>query len=264
MSPAPQTHRLRALARELSPAIARCELTHLAREPIDYERAVGQHDAYLQLLASHGVNVSRLAAAAELPDAVFVEDTAVIVDELAVITRPGAESRRPELAAVRDALQAWRPIARITAPATLDGGDVLQVGRTLYVGLSSRSNALGASQLHALLAPFGYQVQTVQVSGCLHLKSAVCAINDSLLLINPAWCDASVFGAIARIETAAEEPFAANVLRLDDCVIMAAGFSRTAERLRAERVIVQTVDLSELAKAEGAVTCCSLVFPEIC
>jgi dimethylargininase len=258
----PTRRNLRAITRELSPAIARCELTHLAREPIDYARALEQHAAYLQLLASLGVTLTRLPAEAELPDAVFVEDTAVVVDELAIITRPGAASRRPELAAVSGALQLWRPLARIVAPGTLDGGDVLQIGRVLYVGLSSRSNAAGAAQLRALLAPYGYTVETTPVHGCLHLKSAVTAVDDALLLLNPAWCDARAFGGIAHIETDPEEPLGANVLRLHDALIMATGFPRTLERLRAEHVVVHTVELSELAKAEGAVTCCSVVFAD--
>jgi dimethylargininase len=262
MSAAPPTRRLRAITRELSPAITRCELTHLAREPIDYPRAVAQHEAYLQLLASLGIALTRLPADEDLPDAVFVEDTAIVLDELAVITRPGAVSRRPELAAVKEALRAWRPIAQIVAPGTLDGGDVLRVGRTLFVGLSSRTNAAGAAQLRTLSAPHGYAVETVAVSACLHLKSAVSAIDDARLLLNPAWCDVGAFAAFAQIETDPAEPFAANLLRLDDCVIMAADFPHTVARLRAERVVVHTVDLSELAKAEGAVTCCSLVFAD--
>jgi dimethylargininase len=148
------------------------------------------------------------------------------------------------------------------APGTLDGGDVLRSGRTLYVGLSSRTNAAGAAQLRALSAAYGYAVETVAVSGCLHLKSAVSAIDAARLLLNPAWCDVGAFAAFARIEIDPDEPFAANLLRLDDCVIMAADCPRTAARLRAERVVVHTVDLSELAKAEGAVTCCSLVFAD--
>lgn len=257
--------RLRALTRELSPALSRCELTHLAREPIDYLRAVSQHEAYVGLLESLGVTVTRLRAEPELPDAVFVEDTAVVVDELAVITRPGAATRQLETASVRDALQPWRPIAEICAPGTLDGGDVLQVGRTVYVGLSSRSNSEGAAQLSRLLAPFAYEVETIEVHGCLHLKSAVTAVSDTLLLVNPTWCDSTAFG-VATIEIDPTEPHAANVLRLHDAVIIDAAFPRTAELIRARGATVHNVDLSELAKAEGAVTCCSLIFrvaPEI-
>jgi dimethylargininase len=252
--------RMHAITRDLSPAITRCELTHLARAPIDYARALAQHEAYIALLVSLGVAVTRLAAQPQLPDAVFVEDTAIVVAELAVITNPGAASRRPETASVAEALRAWRPLAQISAPATLDGGDVLQLGRTLYVGLSSRSNAEGAQQLHQLLGAFGYQVETLTVSGCLHLKSAVTSVHESLLLLNPAWCDANAFAEIPHVEVDPAEPFAANVVRLADCVIMSADSPRTATRLRARGVTVHTVDMSELAKAEGALTCCSLLF----
>jgi dimethylargininase len=254
--------RMYAITRDLSPAIARCELTHLAREPIDYPRAVAQHGRYVALLDSLGLGVTRLPAEPELPDAVFVEDTAVVLEEVAVMTNPGAASRRPELASVREALRPWRRLAQIDAPGTLDGGDVLQVGRTLYVGLSSRSNVAGARQLHELLAPFGYRVETVEVRGCLHLKSAVTTVRDDLLLLNPAWCDADVFAPTASIEVDPTEPSAANVLHLDDCVILDAAYPKTAARLRARGVTVHVVDLSELAKAEGAVTCCSLVFSQ--
>jgi dimethylargininase len=251
---------LRAITRELSPAIARCQLTHLAREPIDYQRAVTQHAAYVELLVALGLRVTRLPAERELPDAVFVEDTAVVFDELAVLARPGAESRRPEIASVERALAAWRTISRISEPGTLDGGDVLRVGRHVYVGLSSRTNTEGAEQLRQILTPHGYQVETLTVSQCLHLKSAVTAVDDSRLVINPAWCDPAIFSAFSCIETDPEEPFGANVLRLEDCVVMDAASPRTAARLRAQAVRVHTVALPELAKAEGAVTCCSLIF----
>lgn len=251
---------LHAVTRALSPAIARCELTHVARAPIDYQRAVAQHRAYVALLQSLAVGVTTLAAEPELPDAVFIEDTAIVLDELAIITHPGASSRRPETASVAEALRPWRQLATIVAPGTLDGGDVLRVGRTLYVGRSSRSNEAGAQQLRAAIEPFGYRVVTVGLTGCLHLKSAVTAIDDQLLLINANWCDRQAFGAIASIDVEPSEPFGANVLRLEGCVVMAAGFKRTAARLLDRGVVVHTVDLSELAKAEGAVTCCSLVF----
>jgi dimethylargininase len=252
--------RMRAITRDLSPAIGRCELTHLSREPIDYRRAVAQHEMYQQLLASLGLTLTRLPAEPELPDAVFIEDTAIVFDELAVITRPGAASRRAEVESIAVALQPFRSLAHITDPATLDGGDVLRVGRDVYVGLSSRSNAAGANQLRVLLEPLGYRVSTLRVSDCLHLKSAVSVVDESLLLINPRWCDPAAFEVAGIVETDPTEPFGANVLRVKDSVVMAAAFPRTAARLRTLGVVVHRVDMSELAKAEGAVTCCSLVF----
>jgi dimethylargininase len=249
-----------ALTRDLSPAITRCELVHLERSPIDFDRAVAQHERYIELLTDLGYAVSRLPAEPEMPDAVFVEDTAVVLDEIAVITRPGAESRRGETAKVEEALRLWRDIATITEPGTLDGGDVLKIGNTLFVGLSSRSNAEGARQLAGFVGPFGYAVKAVEVDGCLHLKTAITAINDGLVLVNPSWCDPSDFGTVRAIAVDPGEPFAANVVRLSDSVIIGASYPRTIQRLREQNILVHPVDLSELAKAEGAVTCCSIIF----
>jgi dimethylargininase len=251
---------LHALMRQLSPAIAQCELTHVARQPIDVARAVEQHAQYEALLRSLGVTVTLLPAQSELPDAVFVEDTAIVLDEVAVITRPGAASRRPECASIAAALQPWRPLEYLREPATLDGGDVLQVGRTLYVGLSSRSNQEAVDQLRELLGSLEYRVETLTVRGCLHLKSALTAASDSLLLLNPACCDPTRFPDAQVIETDPAEPGAANVVRLGESVVMDAAYPRTAARLKARGITVHTLDLSELAKAEGAVTCCSLIF----
>lgn len=249
-----------ALTRDLSPAITQCELVHLERIPIDYDRAVAQHERYIELLTDLGYSVARLPAEPDLPDAVFVEDTAVVLDEIAVITRPGAESRRPETAKVEEALRLWRDIATITEPGTLDGGDVLRIGHTLFVGLSSRTNAEGARQLASFVGKFGYAVKAVEVDGCLHLKTAITAINDRLVLVNPSWCDPNDFGSIQAIAVDPSEPFAANVVRLDDSVIIGASYPRTIQRLREHGVLVHAVDMSELAKAEGAVTCCSILF----
>jgi dimethylargininase len=252
--------RTRAITRDLSPAILDCALTHIEREPIDYDLAVAQHDRYVELLSELGMTVTRLPAEPALPDAVFVEDTAVVLDEIAVITRPGAESRRPETTTVELALRAWRDVVPITDPGTLDGGDVLRIGMTLFVGLSSRSNAEGARQLAAFAGPFGYAVKAVEVTGCLHLKSAITAVNDSLVLVNPAWCDPGAFGKVKVIEVDPAEPFGANLVRLKGSVIIGASYPKTIARLHTHGIPVHTVDLSELAKAEGAVTCCSLIF----
>jgi dimethylargininase len=145
------------------------------------------------------------------------------------------------------------------SPATLDGGDVLRVRKTLWVGLSSRTNAAGVAHLGGALAPFGYKVHGMRVEGCLHLKSAVTAIGDDLLLVNPAWLPADAFPGVPRIEIDPREPYAANALRVGDTLIYPAHFPRTLERLRARGLKVVTVDASELAKAEGAVTCCSIL-----
>jgi len=260
-----------ALTRPVSAAFARCELTHLAREPIDVERARRQHEEYEALLAELGCSLLRIAEEPELPDSVFVEDAAIVFDELAVITRPGAESRRGETRSVADALAAHRPLARIEAPGTLDGGDVLRVGKHVFVGESSRSNAEGIAQLRAALASHGYAVTGVALRDCLHLKTAVTElktamteISDGVLLVNPTWIEpaafATAFAAYDLIEVDPAEPFAANALRIGDTVVMPAAFPRTAARVRARGIDVRTVEVDEMAKAEGGVTCCSVVF----
>lgn len=252
--------RLRAITRDLSPAILECELTHVERVPIDYDRAVAQHERYVELLGELGMSVTRLPAEAALPDAVFVEDAAIVLDEIAVITRPGAASRRPETAGVELALRAWRDIVTITEPGTLDGGDVLRIGQTLFVGLSSRTNAEGARQLATFVGPFGYAVKAVEVTGCLHLKTAITAITDTVVLVNPSWCDPEAFGKVKVIEVPSDEPFGANIVRLRNSVISGAAYPKTIARLQSQGVTVHPIDMSELAKAEGAVTCCSLIF----
>lgn len=249
-----------ALTRAVSPAIARCELTHLSRRPIDLRVAERQHAAYEALLEELGCAVERLPAEPDLPDSVFVEDAAVVLDELAVVTRPGAPSRRAETETVARALAAHRPIASLSAPATLDGGDVLCVGRRIRVGLSGRTNDAGVEQLRALVEPHGYQVTGVAVRGCLHLKSAVTRIAPETLLIHPGWVDPLEFEGLDRIEIDPAEPHAANALLVGETVIHPSAFPRTGERLASRGIRVRTVDLSELAKAEGGVTCCSVIF----
>jgi dimethylargininase len=251
-----------AITREVSPALGDCELTHVARSPIDVARADAQHRAYQRVLASLGCRVLTLEAEPAMPDSVFVEDVAIVLDQVAVMTRPGAESRRDEGASVAELLARYRPLRRIEAPGTIDGGDVLRVGHTLYVGQSGRSNAEGIAQLQAAVGEFGYRVRPVPIRGCLHLKSAVTAVRDDMLLLQPAWIDAASFPGFTIIEVDASEEHAANILRIGEVALMPACFPRTAQRLRDAGIEVMTVDVSELQKAEGATTCCSLVFEE--
>ena len=249
-----------ALVREVSPAIARCELTHLDRSPIDPARAASQHAEYVAALAEVGCAVTWLAPAPLLPDAVFVEDTAVVLDQLAVLTRPGAESRRAEVDSVAGVLEQFREVHRIRPPGTLDGGDVLLAGRTLFVGETPRTNLAGIAQLREIVAPAGYEVRAVPVHGCLHLKSAVTALDDGTLLINRDWVDAGSFEGFRLIDVDPGEPYAGNALRVGETVIHAEEFPRTRARLIAAGFRVRPVPASELAKAEGGVTCCSLIF----
>jgi dimethylargininase len=272
---------LLALTRAVPPSIQHCELTHLAREPIDYARAVEEHDQYEEALRSLGCRVERLPDAPELPDSVFVEDAAVVFDRIAVITRPGAASRRPEVDAVAAALAPHRPLAFIEAPGTLDGGDVLVTPGKVFVGISGRTNEEGVRQMAAMIASHGYETIAVPVTGCLHLKSAVTAcylppdggrnpidVQDSslppsggrtALLINPAWVDPTFFDGFDLIEVDPAEPAAANVLRIGDTVLCAEEHARTRRRLEARGFVTLSVPAGQLAKAEGGLSCCSLV-----
>lgn len=252
-------HPFIALTRAISPRIAEGELTHLERHPIDVDAARAQHGTYARALASLGCDVREVEAAPEFPDSVFIEDAAVVLDEIAVITRPGAASRRGETPAVERALAPLRPLAHITAPGTLDGGDVLVVGRRVFVGRTGRTNEEGIAQLRALLAPFGYTVEAVDVTGCLHLKTAVTALDDATVLVNPAWIGAEALAGLARIAVDPSEPMGANIVRVGDALLYGAAYPRTLARLHARGFRPVCVDASELAKAEGAVTCCSLV-----
>jgi len=251
-----------ALTRDVSDALAACELTYLDRQPIDVERARGQHRDYERALekAAH-CTIVRVPAAHDLPDAVFIEDTAVVVSEVAIVTRPGAESRRGETAAVADVLARFRELRHIEAPGTLDGGDVLFCGRRVFIGRTSRTNDDGIAQARRILAPFGYSVHAVTVRGCLHLKSAATVLSENQLLVNPAWISRADFPGVELLPIDPTEPHAANILKAGDDYIYSPAFPRTAAMLQ-HSLSLNLVDLSELAKAEGAVTCCSLVFAE--
>ena len=251
-----------AITRAVSPTLAACELTHLERAPIDVDRARAQHRAYEQALADAGGRVQQLETSAAMPDSVFIEDIAVVFDELAVITRPGADSRRGEIAAVAAALEPFRPLHEIQSPGTLDGGDVLVVGHRVFVGVSTRTNEAAIAQLRQMLGPRGYTVCATKVTGCLHLKSAVTALDDSTLLVNRAWIEPAAFDGFALVDVDPAEPSAANALRLADRIIFPSAFPRTVRRIEARGLHVVTVDADELAKAEGAVTCCSVIIGE--
>jgi len=251
-----------AITREVSRSIAQCELTHLSRVQIDLELARSQHQRYQQALAELGCEVVSLEEQPELPDSVFVEDVAIVLDECAVITRPGADSRRPESDSIARKLSEYRKLVYIEAPGTLDGGDVLRVGKTLFVGLSGRSNRAAIDQLRALIAPYGYTVKAAEVSGCLHLKSAVSQAAENTLLVNPRWVNPADFGDFEWLEIDPAEEYAANTLLIGKSIIYPTSFPRTRQLLEQRGIRVVAVEVSELQKAEGAVTCCSLVFTQ--
>jgi dimethylargininase len=249
-----------AITRQVSPALASCELEFLPRTPIDLELANAQHAAYEAYLRGCGARVISLSAEPSLPDSVFVEDPAIVLDEIAVITRTGAVSRRAEAESLAAALAPYRKIARIEAPGTLEGGDVLKVGRTLFVGVSTRTNVDGIRQFATLLEPFGYRVVPVPVRGCLHLKSAASALDEETVLVNRAWIETGALGDLRLIDVDAAEPWAANVLSLAGATLMPAGFERTRALLEGLGYRTHALDISELRKAEAGVSCMSLRF----
>jgi dimethylargininase len=249
-----------AVTREVSRQIGRCELSFQERLPIDLGLARAQHHLYEECLVELGCRLVRLAEEPDLPDSVFVEDTAIVLDELAIITRPGALSRRRETESIALALRPYRQPVFIKEPGVLDGGDVLQLGKKLFIGMSHRSNEPAIRQARESLRAFGYAVTGIQVKGCLHLKSAVTQVAEDTLLINRDWVDADAFGPMRLIDVHPAEAGAANALRVGEVVIFPAAYQRTRHCLTDRGIHVRTLDVSELAKAEGGLTCCSLVF----
>jgi len=251
---------LTAITRELNADIGRCELTFLTRVGIDTDVASRQHQEYQAALSSLGCEVVTVPTEPGLSDSVFIEDTAIVLDEVAILCRPGAESRQPEVAGIAGTLRKYRTIASIQPPGTLDGGDLLRVGKVIYAGLSTRSNQSGIDQLRSIVADYGFSVKAVETTKCLHLKSAVSVVAPGTLLINPDWIDRSAFAGCKLIDVDGEESHAANALLVGQSVIYPSSFPRTMEKLVAHGVKVIPVDMSELQKAEGAATCCSLIF----
>jgi dimethylargininase len=251
---------LTAITRAVSPAIINCELSFIPRQPINLLVASGQHHAYEALLAKLGARVLSLPAESDLPDSMFVEDPAIVLDELAVIFPLGTESRRPEAASLAQAISKFRKLERVTLPGTLEGGDILRIGRKLFVGLTKRSNTEGIRQLSYILAPHRYEVIAVPVTGCLHLKSAVTCLGSNTLLANRSWFDPSPFSDYRWIDVDPAEPHAANALALANTIIFPASFPRTRARIESAGFHVTPLDISELQKAESGLTCSSLIF----
>lgn len=248
-----------AITREVSSRFNECEITHIDRAPIDVNIARAEHHEYVKTLIKLGCQVIELPEEADLPDSVFVEDAAFILDEVAVITRPGADSRKLETDSIASALEPYRPLIRVTEPATVDGGDVLVLGKNIYVGMSTRSTPEAVTQLQNLLNNYGYKVYGVELTDCLHLKTAVTFVDHKTLLINKNWVNPSHFFNYELLEVDSAEPFAANCLAINGILIYPASFPKTQEKLEQKGFKVVTVNAAELAKAEGAVTCCSLI-----
>ena len=251
---------LTAITRAVSPAIVDCELSFIPRQPIDLQIAREQHHSYEQLLEKLGARVVSLASEPDLPDSMFVEDPAIVLDELAVIFPLGTESRRREAASLAEAISKFRALEYVALPGNLEGGDILSIGRKLFVGVTKRSNAEGIRQLAAILAPHHYEVIPVPVTGSLHLKSAVTCLGRQTLLANRAWFDPAPFSGYDWIDVDPAEPHAANALALGNTIIFPSSFPRTRARVEAQGFDVTPLDISELQKAESGLTCSSLIF----
>jgi dimethylargininase len=250
-----------ALLNKPTLALTNCELTFLDRTPIHLETALQQHADYASALQSFGLHVEVLEINPTAPDAVFVEDTAIILDEVAIMTSMGNSNRRAEVIAMSEILARYRANLRtIAVPASIEGGDVLVVDKTIYVGESSRTNAAGIAALAGITEPFGYQVVAVKVHGCLHLKTGITAIDDGFYIVNSSWVDTRVFAKSRLIEVAEGEPWAANVLKIDDGLIVNSAYPATAYKIESAGYQVHRLNISEFGKAEAGLTCMSLIF----
>jgi len=251
---------LTAITRNVSSALAHCELSFIARQPIDLEKARAQHHAYEELLRKLGAQVISLPEEPDLPDSMFVEDPTIVLDELAVICPLGTETRRKEAPTLAAALEKYRKLAYIKLPGTLEGGDVLRVGKKVFVGITARSNPEGIRQLAVILEKYRYDVTAVPVTGCLHLKSAVTYLGRNTLLGNRAWFEWKRLEGFDWVDVDPAEPHAGNALAIGDSVIFPASFPKTREKIHASGFKVVPLDISELQKAESGLTCSSLLF----
>lgn len=249
-----------ALTHLPSPNMQACQRTFVPHASIDYERTLEQHTAYCEALRACRVKVVTLNVNAEHPDSTFLEDTAIVLDEVAVLTSMGSPARRKEPQGIEPILRQHREVVRIDPPAKIEGGDVLRVGRRLLVGSSTRTNLAGITLLAGQVEPFGYTVQAIPVQNCLHLKTGCTALPDGRLLVNPAWINPAALGDFEIVEIPSDEPWAANICPVNSSVLLVAQHVRTAELIDSLGFNVRPVELSEFAKAEGGVTCLSLLF----
>lgn len=248
-----------ALVRRPASSLGNCEVTHVLREDINLRLAVQQHDGYCQALRQLGADIEILSPLESYPDSVFIEDNAIILDELAVLTSMGTASRQGEADVVLPVLSQYRCLVEMRLPAKIEGGDVFRVGKTLYVGISSRTNHEGVEALRSIVEPFGYGVIVIPVKGCLHLKTACTPLDDETLLVNPAWLDLDALGKFRLLRIPSAELFGANVLRLPQGILANAEYPMTLDVIAAHGYSVAAVEMSEFSKAEAGVTCLSLI-----
>lgn len=255
---------LTAITRAVSSSLVNCELSFIERKPIDLEKARAQHHAYEALLGKLGAKVISLPEQRDLPDSMFVEDPAIVLEEVAVICPLGTESRRKEAASLAAALEPHRKLAYIKLPGTLEGGDVVRVGRKIFVGLTKRTNPEGIRQLAVIAGHYGYDVTAVSVTGCLHLKSAVTYLGKNTLLANREWLAWKRFEGFKWVDVDPAETHAANALLVGEMIVFPASFPKTRARIEAQGFRLESLDISELQKAESGLTCSSLLFDSSC
>jgi dimethylargininase len=251
---------LTAITRSVSSSLANCELNFIPRKPIDLQKARAQHHSYAELLQKLGAKVIALPEEKDLPDSMFVEDPAIVLDEVAVICTMGTETRRKEAPSLAKALEKYRKLAYLKLPGTLEGGDVLRIGKKLFVGLTKRTNPEGIRQLAVIVEHHGYDVTAVPVTGCLHLKSAVTYLGRNTLLGNRQWFHWQRFAGFEWVDVDPSEPHAGNVLAIGEAIVFPASFPKTRAIIEAKGFHVEPLDISELQKAESGLTCSSLLF----
>lgn len=249
---------LYVLTHRPSANIQQCELTYLESEPIDFDKALLQHRHYCQMLSRCGAKVKVLKDNPDLADNVFVEDPIMVFDEVAVVASMGVSSRQAEIPTLKSYFMPLRPIYMIEPPAKIEGGDVLVIGRKVYVGQSSRTNRQGYEQLRNILTPFNYEVIAVPVFGCLHLKTGCCALDETTLLVNSSWLDTDVFHGLQKIDVPKSEPFGSNIIAIGHTICMNDQNVKTVQLVKDAGFHVETVDISEFTKAEAGLTCLSI------
>jgi dimethylargininase len=248
------------VTQRVSQALEKCELTFVESSPINIEKAGKEHTDYCKMLEGCGAQVITLEDNEESPDSVFVEDPIIVFDEIAVMTSMGVESRRREGAALATFFKRYRQLEQITLPAKIEGGDVLRIGRTIYVGESPRTDSTGVEALASIMSRFGYETIPVPVSGCLHLKTGCTALDEQTVIINPDWVDPQPFEPFTKLTTLSEEPFGTNVLPVNGTICMNEAFPATIEMVRSHGYRVTSTDISEFVKAEAGLTCMSVPF----
>ena len=252
---------LTAITRGVSTSLRDCQLTFLQLTPIDLEKAIYQHEAYKQALAQLGVQLVSLPLEPDLPDAVFVEDTAVVVDEVAIVAPMGTAQRRPETKSLVPVLSCYRPLKFLPPQTSLEGGDVIRIGRTLFVGVSTRTNREGVTALQSIFQPYHYEVRPVEVTGCLHLTTGCSYIGRNTILANTSWVDVSAFEGFDIIDVnSVDEPWAPNTIVIGDVIMISSSFPATKAMLKKRGFNVLSVDISEFEKAEAGLSCMSKIF----